>query len=253
VLVLEESAPFVERLLRGIAHDLGLKVRIDGKMTGLLRPVGELFRSEIRAALARWQPGIAIPEARAAEGAFAERPNKESFCAGCRYDEVLDTIKEVADVRGQRPFLVGDPGCLVSVADRLDAKYAIGSAIGVAHGLALSGVVEKVIALFGDSAFFHSAIPALCHAVTARSPVLMIVLDNQSTLTSGGQPHPGAGRDALGRLTPKLSIERIAKACDVPLVSTVKLQKPAVELRQALEESWGEDCPRLIVVEIPDE
>ena len=105
--------------------------------------------------------------------------------------------------RGSRPILVGDPGCLATIAERLDAKYAIGSAIGVAHGLALGGVSDRVVALFGDSAFFHSAMPALCHAVAARSPILMIVLDNQSTLTSGNQPHPGVGRDALGRPSPE--------------------------------------------------
>ena len=148
-------------------------------------------------------------------------------------------------------MLVGDPGCLATVAERLDAKYAIGSAIGVAHGLARAGVDDRVVALFGDSAFFHSALPALCHAVVTRSPILMIVLDNQSTLTSGNQPHPGVGRDALGRPAPKLSIERIARACDVPLVRTIALDDPPVNLRRVLAECWNQAGPALIVVEIP--
>jgi indolepyruvate ferredoxin oxidoreductase alpha subunit len=252
LLVLEETEPFIERALRGIAYERAPGTRIVGKLTGLLSPEGELFRSEIRQALGRWQPGVPLPLPRRAEGEEAERPRKEGYCAGCRYDEVLQAIDEVAAARGERPILVGDPGCLVTVAERLDAKYAIGSAIGVGHGLLLGGVGENVIALFGDSAFFHSAIPALCHAAAVRSPLLLIVLDNQSTLTSGGQPHPGVGRDARGRAAPKLSIERIARSCDVPQVRRVKLGRPAVALKRALEELWNVDFLRLIVVEIPE-
>ena len=146
---------------------------------------------------------------------------------------------------------MGDPGCLATVGDRLDAKYAIGSAIGVAHGLTLGGCSDRVVALFGDSAFFHSAIPALCHAVAARSPILMIVLDNQSTLTSGDQPHPGVGRDALGRPSPKLGIGRIALACGVADVRTLRLDRPPTELHRALADLWHRPDPALIVVEIP--
>jgi indolepyruvate ferredoxin oxidoreductase alpha subunit len=149
-------------------------------------------------------------------------------------------------------MLVGDPGCLVTVGERLDAKYAIGSAIGVAHGLTLGQNNEKVIALFGDSAFFHSAIPALCHAVSTGSSMLMVVLDNQSTLTSGGQPHPGVGRDALGRPAPKLEIEAIARACGVAEARTVKLRRPADDLRAALDEQWARVGVRMVVVEIFD-
>src|SRR5262249_51380433 len=150
-----------------------------------------------------------------------------------------------------RPFLVGDPGCLATVADRLDAKYAIGSAIGVAPGPALGGVSDRAAALFGDSAFFHSAVPAIRPAVAARRPVLMIVLDNQSTRTSGNQPHPGVGRDAMGRSAPKLSIERIAHACGVADVRTVCLDRPPTALRQALADLWPRRDPVLLVVEIP--
>ena len=79
----------------------------------------------------------------------------------------------------------------------------------------------------------------------------MIVLDNQSTRTSGNQPHPGVGRDALGRPAPKLSIERIALACGVADVRTVRLDRPPTALRQALADLWPRRDPALIVVEIP--
>jgi indolepyruvate ferredoxin oxidoreductase alpha subunit len=111
--------------------------------------------------------------------------------------------------------LIGDPGCLVTVAERLDAKYAIGSAIGVADGLSKSGISERAVALLGDSAFFHTSIPAICNAVHNCSDILMVVLDNNSTASTGHQPHPGVGKDAMGYEAPALSIEQIASACGV--------------------------------------
>ena len=90
---------------------------------------------------------------------------------------------------GQKTVLIGDPGCLVIAADRLDAKYAIGSAVGVADGLTKAGIDKKVIALFGDSSFFHSSIPAICNVVHNRSQIMMVVLDNAATAASGFQPH----------------------------------------------------------------
>lgn len=251
VMVVEETEPFLERAIRAIAHTRAPRTRILGKATGHLRPEGELFRWQIRDALLKWQPGLKLAGAYRAEDEASERPARESYCAGCRYDEVLDAIAEVARSRGSQPFLVGDPGCLVTVAEQLHAKYAIGSAIGVAHGLNLGGVNERVVALFGDSAFFHSAIPALCHAVVTRSPILMIVLDNQSTRTSGNQPHPGVGVDAMGQPSPKLSIERIARACEVADIRTVPLGDPPTALREALAEFWSRPGPAMIVVEIP--
>ena len=148
-----------------------------------------------------------------AEDEASERPARESFCAGCRYDEVLDAIAEVARSLGSRPFLVGDPGCLATVADRLDAKYAIGSAIGVAHGLTLGGVSDRVVALFGDSAFFHSAIPALCHAVVARSPIHRRIRAGRArTLPAcphaevrSRRPHPALALDQQPRTSPRRS------------------------------------------------
>jgi indolepyruvate ferredoxin oxidoreductase alpha subunit len=253
VMVIEETEPFIERSLHAIAHTGCLSTRVLGKLTGHLRPEGELFRWQIVEALQSWQPALKLARTYRRDDEGSERPRRESYCVGCRYDEVLDAIDQTARAGGGRPILVGDPGCLATFADRLDAKYAIGSAIGVAHGLAVAGAGDRVVALFGDSAFFHSAISALCHAVVSRSPILMVVLDNQSTRTSGNQPHPGVGRDALGNPAPRLSIERIARACDVPFVRTVRLERPATELLALLSDAWAMTDPALIVVEIPAE
>jgi indolepyruvate ferredoxin oxidoreductase alpha subunit len=251
VLVVEETEPFVERSVREICHRHSIRTTILGKLSGLLAAEGELFRWQIQEAIAAWRPAIPLAGRYSREAEAAERPHREAYCVGSRYDEVLDLVNETANAAGHRPILVGDPGCLALFAERLDAKYAIGSAIGVAHGLAIAGANDRVVALFGDSAFFHSAIPALCHAVVARSSIVMIVLDNQSTMTSGNQPHPGVGLNALGQSVPKLSIERIARACEVPFVRTLSLDDS--DFRKTLFEIWNAPVPALLVVEISDQ
>ena len=60
VLVVEETEPFVETALHAIAHARRPGVRILGKLSGHLRPEGELFRWQIQEALLAWQPGLEL-------------------------------------------------------------------------------------------------------------------------------------------------------------------------------------------------
>jgi indolepyruvate ferredoxin oxidoreductase alpha subunit len=69
-------------------------------------------------------------------------------------------------------------------------------------------------------------LPGICNAVVNQSDILMIVLDNSATVTTGFQPNPGVPRDALGRPARALSIERIATACGVEFVRTVAQEEP---------------------------
>ena len=139
-----------------------------GKLTGHLRREGELFRWQIQQALRRFAPGVAMVGAFRQEDEAAEWPRLERHCAGSRYGEVLDVLEQVAVARGEQLVLVGDPGCLVTVAERLHAKYALGSAVAVADGMLKAGVTATPVALFGDSAFFHTAIPAICKNHTPK-------------------------------------------------------------------------------------
>jgi indolepyruvate ferredoxin oxidoreductase alpha subunit len=122
-------------------------------------------------------------------------------------------------------------------ADRILRVEPVGHrhlAARVADGLRKAGLGRRAVALFGDSAFFHTAIPAICNAAVSGGDILMVVLDNGATVTSGFQPNPGVGRDALGRPAPALSIERIAEACGVGYVRGIGPDAPPSALRDAL-------------------
>ncbi|MFQ5629647.1 MAG: thiamine pyrophosphate-dependent enzyme [bacterium] len=204
ILIFEEIEPFVENQIKAIAHDNSLSCKISGKQSGHVSREGELFRWQIQEVLSRFIPNFVPANYYSREQESLEFPKKKSYCSNCRYGEVLDILESAATELQQMPVLIGDPGCLLTIADRLDAKYAIGSAVGVADGISKAGAGERAIAIFGDSSFFHSTLPAICNSVHNHSNIIMVVLDNHSTMTSGLQPNPGTGKNALGRKAPNL-------------------------------------------------
>jgi indolepyruvate ferredoxin oxidoreductase, alpha subunit len=251
VLVVEENEPFLEIQLRALAQSHDLRARILGKQTGHVAREGELFRWQIQEALGGYLPGFVPAREYRREGEADERPRREGHCVGCRFDKVLDALRQAADGLGQETILVGDPGCLAAVGDRLDAKYALGSAVGVADGLSKAGIPGRAVALFGDSSFFHSALSAVCNAAVNRSEILMVVLDNGATVTSGFQPNPGVGRDALGRPAPALDIERIARACGVEFVRGIGPDDLDARLPALFREALAHRGLALAVVRTP--
>ena len=72
--------------------------------------------------------------------------------------------------------------------------HSMGSGTGIASGfakLAAFGLDKPVLAVCGDSTFYHAVIPALINAQHNRADITFIVLDNAGTAMTGFQPHPG--------------------------------------------------------------
>lgn len=250
VLIVEEGEPYLEVQIKAVASDAGFRTRIYGKQSGHLSREGELFRWQVQEALIGFLPGFIPSKCYSKEQEAKERPEKVNYCGGCRYDIILDRLEEAATSLGQKPVLVGDPGCLVTVADRLDAKYALGSAVGVADGLSKAGIGERAVAVFGDSSFFHSSLPAICNAVHNRSDILIVVLDNKATASTGFQSNPGVDKDALGRERPALDIGRIARACGVEAVFEVGPDNLDSALKNTFQKALGHPDLALVVVQM---
>ena len=222
-----------------------------GKPTGHTRREGELFRWQIQRALDRFLPGFVPARAYLEKDEAAERPPRENYCAGCRFGAIVDALKDAAARLGQDPVLVGDPGCLAAVGDRLDAKFALGSAVGVADGLSRAGIRERAVALFGDSSFFHTTLPAIVNAVYHGSDILMVVLDNGATVTSGFQTNPGVPRMPWAGRRAALDIERIARAIGVEFVRDVGPDDLDSRLPEVFHEGLTHRGLALIVVRTP--
>ena len=245
VLVVEENEPYLEQRIAALAHAERLTVRIRGKLTGDVARGGELYRWQIAAAVARFAPGAEATSRYTEAGEAQERPPRRNHCAGCPFGELIEAVQVWLAGRGRDPWLIADPGCLASEAPRLGAKYAIGSAAAVAHGLLHAG--QDAVALFGDSAFFHAALPALCNAYAQGADLAVIVADNAGAVTTGRQPHPGSGRSAFGSPAPRLDMLALARACGASHAARAGLAELAAALPAAL------DGPglRVLVVDAP--
>ncbi|MFC1886752.1 thiamine pyrophosphate-dependent enzyme, partial [Thermodesulfobacteriota bacterium] len=92
---------------------------------------------------------------------------------------------------------------------------------GLANGfgkLSRFGFDQPVIAMSGDSTFFHAVIPALVNAQYNQSNFIMVILDNSATAMTGFQPHPGVGVTAMGESTPPLDIEKVCRSFGAKVV-----------------------------------
>ena len=248
VLILEETEPYLENQICSIAHRNQIRVRVRGSLDHTISRTGELFRWEIQNALIHLLPQLPLPNSFSQETEQDEWPTNKNHCENCRYDELLDVLERTAEKEGLMSLFVADPGCFVSVANRLTAKYSIGSAVAVADGMVRSKVNGFPIAILGDSGFFHSSIPAICNATHNNRNLMIIVADNRTALASGGQSHPGSSTDARGREARELNIEEIGKACGVDHISTVNLDDEEEKVSDTLTKAYGESGVRLVRV-----
>jgi indolepyruvate ferredoxin oxidoreductase alpha subunit len=128
----------------------------------------------------------------------------------------------------------------------------MGSGVGLASGfgkLDRFGFTQPVVAVVGDSTFYHAVIPALVNARYNDSPVLVIVLDNGTTAMTGHQPHPGTGRTASGEPAPAVPIEAVARALGLP----VEVRDP-LRTEEAVEAVWWllrQEGAKLLVLRSP--
>jgi len=91
----------------------------------------------------------------------------------------------------------------------------MGSGTGLDSGfgkLDRFGFSQPVIAMCGDSTFFHAAMPALVNANYNKANLIMVILDNSATAMTGFQPHPGTGMTATGKQGKAVPIEDICRA-----------------------------------------
>jgi indolepyruvate ferredoxin oxidoreductase alpha subunit len=114
---------------------------------------------------------------------------------------------------------IGDIGCYGMMGLPPLGAFALtncmGGSIGIANGVAKTGIPQLVIAFIGDSTFYHAGIPSLINATFNDAKFTTVILDNVGTAMTGFQPHPGSGYTAMGDKTKIVPIEGLVKACGV--------------------------------------
>jgi indolepyruvate ferredoxin oxidoreductase alpha subunit len=126
----------------------------------------------------------------------------------------------------------------------------MGAGAGVANGLgklAQFGFNQPVLAVCGDSTFFHATIPALINGVYNHSNFTLVILDNSATAMTGFQPHPGTGITAMGETTRVVDIEDLCHSLgvQVDVCDPFDLENATATLLKALAENGG---PRVVIM-----
>jgi indolepyruvate ferredoxin oxidoreductase alpha subunit len=184
VLVIEEGSAYIAQKLFGIAG-------------GSIKPIvqcGELDPDNVRQALGLpARNGLGID---AAHFLSTLHPRPPQLCQGCPHCDSFETIKKVVTSLDPRPDhpdvgINSDIGCYslgatppYSVPESL---VCMGASVGMAKGAAEAGL-KYSLGIIGDSTFIHSGITALIDAVTADTPMTLIILDNSVVAMTGCQP-----------------------------------------------------------------
>ena len=141
-----------------------------------------------------------------------------TFCPGCPHRGVFLALKRL------KVYVSGDIGCytMASIApwDIMHSMMCMGASIGMAHGMEKAlrrrGLAEDgVVAVIGDSTFFHSGMTALLDVAWNRGNSVTIILDNRAVAMTGGQPTPGSGTTLMGDQTRSADVAEVARALGV--------------------------------------
>ena len=261
VLVLEEGSPFVEESLRDLAQRCGLSLPILGRSDCAVAEEGELNEPQIAQALQRLDPVFQYIPGEQGQRAM---PSRVPLCDYCPYRPTFDALVRSMERHGgrQRHIVVGETGCMVRAnlppMELFDVKYSLGSGLGMGLGLAavtamrgedMRGDAPHVVALLGDSSFFHSDINAMPYAAQVGLPLLVLVLDNGTTALTGGQVHPGSTTDERGHPRPAADLVSVIRGCGAqPELHTIE-DLPALEA--ALDRALGDRAFHVLVVRGP--
>jgi indolepyruvate ferredoxin oxidoreductase alpha subunit len=231
IVVLEETFPVIE-------HNFTIKTV--GRLTGLVPSEGELT-ADIIADILLKTAGITRETAKAEITVNEEPVNlKPRLCAGCGHRPAFFAMK-LAAPDGIFP---GDIGCytLGVNLNAVDTCICMGASITFAEALKRSNPEKPVICTIGDSTFFHTGVAGLTNAVVNSAPIVVAILDNETTAMTGFQPVP--------HKTGKLTIEMACQGAGVKHILKVdpyNLKKGVEALKQSLAYAHTDSAPAVVI------
>ncbi len=250
VLVVEELDPYLELRAKAIAKDYAPDVEILGKLTGHMPRVGEYTMRTVLEGLSK-ATGIALPidfakiDERSSKILSKVPPRPPVLCPACPHRSAGYALRRAA---GRASFM-GDIGCYALLFQKPfrveQVSHAMGSSIGIGNGISLA-TGGDVVALIGDSTFFHAGIPALINAVHNKRKMVVMIMDNRITAMTGHQPHPGSDFDAMGERAPAIDIEDVVRAIGVDYVKVIDPYNHA-EMEKTIREALKRDGVSVII------
>jgi len=211
LFVVEELEPFFEEAL----ESMGVKVA----KKRLFPKIGELTAALIKEKISA-ELGLDVPaNSRVEVAGLPTAPARPPvLCPGCPHRAVFYTLKKL------RLTVTGDIGCYTLGAlpplESLDTTICMGASIGTALGMEKSNpaLAGKVVAVIGDSTFFHSGITGLVDMVYNKGQGTVMILDNSTTAMTGHQHHPATGKTLMEQPANVVKLAELARAVGVKRV-----------------------------------
>lgn len=252
ILVVEEVQPYLESRVRQLLG--GTDCRIHGKVTGELPWARSLTLGILAHAVERMvNERMAIPKASASSdhvktSLFELQPCSQEFDAACPHLATFTALRSAIKKSGVPVTVTGDVGCMsldIKMGDPvIDTMTCMGASPAVAAGVKIALPDRRVVAVIGDSSFYHSGIQGVLNNVRVGNRVITLILDNMITAQSGFQPDAGTLQAGAGRRRGGTVMDELLKAIGAR-VEVVDSFTPKLE--EALARALVEDEPVVIV------
>ncbi len=250
IVVVEDLEGFLEFQLKSHAFDLKLNAKVLGK--ALIPPSGETTPDMVLDALSEVS-GKSVPASvkkAAAIGAeiVSSIPSRTAtFCIGCPHRASVHAVLTAAEGNA---IIGGDIGCytMASLPPFKAAEWCtcMNCGLSAAQGISHVASGKKLLALVGDSTFFHSGIQSLHNAVINQADVLLVILDNSWVAMTGHQRSPTTSLDVKGNRVDATDLKALLKDLGVKHVRVVDVFDVA-RLRSAVSEELKRKGVRVIV------
>jgi indolepyruvate ferredoxin oxidoreductase alpha subunit len=222
VLCFEELSPFLEENILKLIGKHHLNIKVSGKLDDTVPASGENSADSAAVILGKF---FGIDRAENID--FSDRPALPArppvLCAGCPHRASFYAVKKA--MKGKKAYYCGDIGCYTlgnaMPLNMVDTCLCMGAGVTMAQGFHWVDKDAATFAFIGDSTFFASGITGVVNAVYNCADMVLCVLDNSTTAMTGHQPHPGTGRNLMGDVAGKVSIERILEGIGLKKIITV--------------------------------
>lgn len=191
IFVFEELDPYLEKNILRVIGEHSLNIKVQGKLNGYFTFGGENAPLEKK-------KGVA-----------------PKLCNGCPHTASFLAIKEAT--KNIKAIFNGDIGCytLGNTLNMIDTCLCMGAGITMAQGVKRANDKITSFSFVGDSTFFASGITGIVNAVYNKTDIIVCILDNSITAMTGGQHHPGTGKNIRGEVVNKISIEKVLKGIGI--------------------------------------